>query len=250
MHARISNIQKFCIHDGPGIRTTVFFQGCPMKCWWCHNPESIFYNDENAKKYSSEYTVNKLFAEIKKDTVFYDESYGGVTFSGGEPLLQAEFLKEVLILCKTNGINTAIDTTGFSSNKIIEEISKLNNLFLYDLKIIDNKLHEKYTGVSNKIILENLKYLSKKENKINIRIPLIPNITDTEDNIREIIIFLSSLNRKHKINLLPFHKTAAGKYEKYHIENKMKNAKPIPETKIEEIKNEFLINGFEVKVGG
>ena len=100
MHARISNIQKFCIHDGPGIRTTVFFQGCPMKCWWCHNPESIFYNDENAKKYSSEYTVNKLFAEIKKDTVFYDESDGGVTFSGGEPLLQAEFLKEVLILCR------------------------------------------------------------------------------------------------------------------------------------------------------
>ena len=250
MQARISNIQKFCIHDGPGIRTTVFFQGCPMNCWWCHNPESIFYNNENAKKYSSVYTLDKLLTEIKKDIIFYDESGGGVTFSGGEPLMQSDFIKKMLALCKSEGIHTAIDTTGFCKINIIKEILELADFFLYDLKIINSKLHEKYTGVQNKLTLQNLKYLSDKGVNINIRIPLIPDITDTNKNISEIINFALSLKNKHEINLLPFHKTAARKYEKYHIENKMKNTKPIQETKIEEIKNKFLMNGFEVKIGG
>ncbi len=250
MQARISNIQRFCIHDGPGIRTTVFFQGCLMNCWWCHNPESIFYNDVNAEKFSTKYTPEELLDEIKKDLIFFDESGGGVTFSGGEPLLQPEFLKAILKLCKSNGIHNTIDTTGFCNKNVIEEISELSDLFLYDLKIINNEFHEKFTGVSNKLPLQNLKYLSKNDKIINIRIPMIPNITDTKENILEIIKFLSSLNRKHKINLLAYHRTSAGKYEKYNIENKMKDTKPTSEMKIETIKNEFFSEGFDVKIGG
>jgi len=169
----IFDIKRYAINDGPGIRTTVFIKGCPLNCWWCHNPEGIKINIENlnkTKKINSKINQNKIFGykinvknltnEILKDYIFYKESKGGVTFSGGEPLLQIDFLHSMLIECKKNNINTAIDTCGYSTIKKIEKIYDHVDLFLYDLKFIEDKQHEKYTGKSNKIILSNLKYLT------------------------------------------------------------------------------------------
>ncbi len=143
----IFNIQQFSVNDGPGIRTTVFFKGCPLGCWWCHNPESKSFDIEkiNGKTLGQEYTVDELFKEIEKDRIFYEESNGGVTFSGGEPFSQPKFLKEILVRCKKNGISTAIDTSGYIDTNILKQFVKITDLFLYDLKLIDPVLHLKYT---------------------------------------------------------------------------------------------------------
>jgi len=202
----IFDIKRFAVHDGPGIRTTVFFKGCLAHCWWCHNPESQSTEIQSVKKSSKldamifeenesvgrKISADELLAEITKDSVYFDESGGGVTFSGGEPLMQPEFLETILKLCKHENINTTLDTTGYCSPEIMQSIHKYIDLFLYDLKIIDDKLHQKYTGLSNIQILENLKFLQSKKKDIIIRMPVIPGVTNTEKNINQILEFLSS----------------------------------------------------------
>ena len=168
MTGYVFDIKKFAIHDGPGIRTTVFLKGCPLRCWWCHNPESIkqIKIDENNSCTASEtsivrkYSVNELLKIIQKDLIFYDESDGGVTFSGGEPLIQIDFLELILQKCKSEYIKTAIDTCGYVKTESFERIYKYTDLFLYDLKLFDDELHRKYTGVSNNLIKENLEFLN------------------------------------------------------------------------------------------
>jgi pyruvate formate lyase activating enzyme len=172
----IFDIKKYSINDGPGIRTTVFLKGCPLNCLWCHNPESRNMKPEriSASSYSwnfysqscdpeiigREASTNEIFGEIKKDIPFYEESSGGVTFSGGEPLLQINFLKSLLTICKTSGIHTAVDTSGYVPYANFETILSLTDLFLFDIKIVSEELHHKYTGVSNKLIMENLQKLT------------------------------------------------------------------------------------------
>lgn len=260
----IFDIKRFAVHDGPGIRTTVFFKGCLAHCWWCHNPESqsaeiqsvtktntldsmIFEDKETVGRQIS---VDELFNEIKKDTVYFDESGGGVTFSGGEPLMQPEFLQSILKFCKGANIHTTLDTTGYCSPEIMQSIFKYVDLLLYDLKIIDEKLHQKYTGLSNAQILENLKFLQSKKKNIIIRFPVIPAVTDTEDNINQLIDFLQSNNGIDEINILPFHRIANHKYARFQIENKMNKTKEPTKTEIENIKNRFKSAGFKVSVGG
>jgi len=157
----IFNIKKFAIHDGPGIRTTIFFKGCPLGCDWCHNPEGIKSEIEiiNNKKIGYEIDKTNLMKIILKDKIFYEQSNGGVTISGGEPFAQIEFLKSILIECKKNKIHTTLDTCGYTTINEIKKIYNYVDIFLYDLKIIDEKKHVIYTGKSNKNILRNLKYL-------------------------------------------------------------------------------------------
>jgi len=174
----IFDIKRYAINDGPGIRTTVFLKGCPLNCWWCHNPEGINLNIEklninkkiNTKinqkeKIGYKINVKDLTNELLKDYIFYKESGGGVTFSGGEPLIQIDFLHSILLECKKNNIKTAIDTCGYSTIKKIDKIYDYVDLFLYDIKFIDEKQHLKYTGKSNEKILSNLKYLTAFFNK-------------------------------------------------------------------------------------
>lgn len=264
MKGIIYSFKRFSVHDGPGIRHTVFFKGCPLTCWWCHNPESQDIKSEKAVRknvldgiaYEQEETIGKLMTpteimqEITKDRIFYDESNGGVTFSGGEPLMQHQFLEELLTACQKAGIHTAVDTTGYASKKVFEKIAKKTNLFLYDLKHLDDEAHKKYTGVSNKPILENLRYLNDLNKDVIIRFPVIPGINDTYENLREMKIFLKSLKNLRKIALLPYHNIANHKYDKIKMANKMKGIKPLQKNDVNYIKQEFEDDGFKVSIGG
>ncbi|MCX7876425.1 MAG: glycyl-radical enzyme activating protein [Melioribacteraceae bacterium] len=265
-YAFIFDIKKYSVNDGPGIRTTIFFKGCPLNCFWCHNPESQNYNPEEiqdcsfrwrpANNYSNSNTIgykislNELLREIEKDNLFYEESRGGVTFSGGEPMLQIDFLQNILCESKNRNINTAIDTTGYAKYSDFEKIIKYTDIFLYDLKLMNDDLHKYYCGVSNKIIHENLIKLSNDTKKIILRIPIIPSITDTEENINLMINFISKLNNILEIDLLPFHNTAKSKYEKMKKENKVANLVPPNAEHMQLIKNKFSVLNIPIKIGG
>jgi pyruvate formate lyase activating enzyme len=263
----IFDLKRFAIHDGPGIRTTVFFKGCPLQCWWCHNPESrkLFpekFDGCNVRRglnhalsakedeVGREVTNEELMKEIEKDRIFYDESGGGVTFSGGEPLMQPDFLKELLTICKDSGIHTSVDTSGYASADTLQKIINLPDLFLFDLKMMDDELHQKYTGVSNKKIHQNLKTIDEAGNKIFIRVPVVPGVTDSKENLSATRDFIATLSNVLEIDLLPYHRAGEGKYKKFNKENKLYNI-VIPENGyMEEIKKNFSKLNCKVKIGG
>ncbi len=295
----VFNIQKYSLHDGPGIRTTIFLKGCPLKCLWCHNPESIRVDREisysknlciscgecmkacpvdavklhreesildrevcikagecaevcptNALEIvGKEMTVDEVVKEIEKDKVFYQESGGGVTFSGGEPLMQWEFVYEIAKVCKEQGIHTAIDTSGHVKWEAIDQVRKVIDLFLYDVKHLDTDRHMEMTGVSNLRILENLERLAYLKEKVYVRIPIIPGMNDEEDHLRALGKWIASMGLK-EVMLLPYHKTGMDKYErigwKYQIPD-------VPEPRDEEMqrmKKKFQEEGITVKIGG
>lgn len=229
----IFDIKKFAIHDGPGIRTTVFLRGCPLDCWWCHNPESrgrenadgLLQSDGNSgDRYQTRdrvrgwsISVEELLEELLKDCIFYDESGGGVTFSGGEPLLQVDFLEAVLRQCRHHGLHTAVDTSGYAEWSVFERLYDLVDLFLYDIKLIDEQAHMKYTGVSNELILSNLEKLCRLGDKVTVRIPLIPEITDTDRNLEDTATFLSQLQNVRGVCLLPYNKFDREKLQRYNL---------------------------------
>ncbi|MDP4176620.1 MAG: glycyl-radical enzyme activating protein [Bacteroidota bacterium] len=260
----IFNIQKFSINDGPGIRTTVFFKGCPLNCLWCHNPESKKLEPEkmSAPLYKHLFSFNSdpdqvgfnvssslLMKEILKDYLFYEESGGGVTFSGGEPLMQSQFLLELLRQCKAKDIHTAVDTCGFAPYENLLKVSEFTDLFLFDLKIIDDVDHIKYTGVSNKLIHENLKKLCDLSCNINIRIPLIPQITDTQKNLEAAIELISDLNIKD-VTLLPFNEIAISKYKKLGLGYDMNCLSSQKDEILDEVCQKFRCHGLQVKIRG
>ena len=261
----IYDIKRFAVHDGQGIRTTVFLKGCPLRCRWCHNPESIepapcrisklvrlngrTFTKEEIIGY--EITAEKLFAELEKERIFMDESGGGVTFSGGEPLMQHEFLMEILMICRKNGMHTTVDTSLYASFEKIRTVSDFTDLFFVDLKLMDSAVHRLYTGVSNELILENIRKLSASDASIVIRIPVIPDVTDTTGNIAQSISFLQSLNGKiREVHLLPFHRTANEKYKRLGIENPFGHLKSLQKEDIKDMENQYTNAGFMVKIVG
>lgn len=261
----VSDIKRFTVHDGPGIRTTVFLKGCPLSCFWCHNPESISADQcllkntiqvgthtfTEIETIGTEMTVNEVMNELEKEQVFMEHSGGGVTFSGGEPLFQAQFLKELLLAAKARNIHTTVDTSGYSSWNTLEVIADYTDLFLFDLKLMDDKMHQKYTGVSNKIILENFEKLNRKGKRIWVRIPIIPDVNFTHINIEQTIHFLSKLeNPVERVNLLPFHNIAAHKYNKLGIDYAFEGQKSVKKSELETLKSLFQKNGFHVTIGG
>ena len=250
MSGVISNIQRFTVHDGPGIRLTIFLQGCPLQCWWCHNPECIPHSDSMEPKDKNTMSVKELMAEIRKEQIFMDESGGGVTFSGGEPLLQSAFLTKMLDACKEEGIHTALDTSGLAPLIIFNSIIDKPDLFLYDLKIINDNLHKKYTAASNTLILKNLESLNERQKNVIVRIPLIPGITDTKENISEMIAFLDHLPNLRKVNLLPYHSIAESKYSRLNLSYKLKGVKTADQETNQKIKKQFTDAGFYVRIGG
>jgi pyruvate formate lyase activating enzyme len=266
MKGLIFDIKKFAIHDGPGIRVTFFMKGCPLCCRWCHNPEGIlpvpesvervdkvgsnqFKRKEVVGKY---YTSEDVLAILARERVFLDHSNGGVTFSGGEPLMQLEFLFETLKACKIEGFHTAVDTSGFSSEADFQKIIPYTDLFLFDIKYIDDARHIEYTGVSNIGILSNYRLLVASGKEIIVRIPVIPGFNDYEAHLVQIKDFLT-VNRTpglKEINLLPYHKTGLSKYKIFSKNNRIENIEQPKDERMEEFKKFFAEIAHRVKIGG
>lgn len=258
MSGFIYNIQHYSIHDGPGIRTTVFFKGCPLRCWWCHNPESQEVGIEqmevrremDGKVFISKSAVGgqrsavEVMKEILKDKVFFEESGGGVTFSGGEPMMQAGFLAELLQLCKEAGIHTAIDTCGHAEPAAFRKVIDMTDLFLYDIKLMDDIRHVEYTGVSNELSLSNLETLVTAGKNIILRFPVIPGITDSHENIDAIISLMNKINI-NKIDLLPYHNIAKEKYRRLGRIYQLEDIKDPGVDEMKKIEIQFTTSGIE-----
>ncbi len=296
----VFDVKKFSIHDGPGIRTTVFFKGCPLSCWWCHNPEgqasepeltfranrciqceaclsactqnAIFWDGdvistdrekctlcgacveacytEAREIVGQEMTVAQVMAEIERDIAFYDESGGGVTFSGGEPLSQRGFLLALLRACREKEIHTTVDTCGFSPWETLDSIREYVDLFLYDLKLMDEARHRKFTGVSNELILENLQALSRRGHNIVLRVPIIPRINDDEENICRIGTFAAALPHLNRVDILPYHHAGVEKYNRLNRAYGLPETRPPSDERLAGIARILRGFGLQVKIGG
>lgn len=224
----IFDIKEFALNDGPGIRVSVFFKGCPLKCLWCHNPEGLKqipqYNFLTNKYIGNVIEAKALAKYLIKFEDIFEISGGGVTFSGGEPLMQGKFLLELIDFLPN--INKCLDTSGMcDSNLFLKVISKIDLVF-FDLKLIRNDLHVKYCNVSNKLILENLKNLARSSVNYRIRIPLIPTITDTIDNLESIGEIVKNLDSAPiQVDLLPYNELAGAKYPSYHMKYQLSDLK-------------------------
>jgi pyruvate formate lyase activating enzyme len=265
MQGIVFDIKRFAVHDGPGIRTTVFLKGCPLHCLWCHNPESIdIHPVQSVKKVRLDgfvfdrnesvgifLSVDQIIEIVTKDRIFMEESDGGVTISGGEPTMQPEFLRQLLEALKNEGIRTAVDTCGYASRQSFADILPYTDLFLFDLKHYDTDKHQAATGKSNKVILENLQFLVQSGKKVQIRIPVIPEFNFSDKDLFEIISLLKSLNGKiERVDLLPYHTIAKNKYKRFGISNRMDGIKALSKEDLKATKEMFEREGFKVKIGG
>jgi pyruvate formate lyase activating enzyme len=266
MKGIIFSVKRYAIHDGPGIRVTFFMKGCPLSCWWCHNPEGISPEPEEfvqtnrigerefkkIKVVGKPYGVGEVLSILAKERVFFEKSGGGVTFSGGEPLMQPQFLLEALVACKEEGYHTAVDTSGHYPTDRLTKIMPFTDLFLYDIKHSDPSGHEKYTGVSNDLILKNLRIIIEEGKEIMLRIPVIPGINDGEDHLAGFIEIIRSFRSENirMINLLPYHRIGSSKYMKFNRIDRMEGYKQPGEKRMIEIKKLFEVTGIRVKIGG
>jgi pyruvate formate lyase activating enzyme len=245
---------------------TVFFKGCPLECWWCHNPEGISSEAESVERVDRigekefikvetvghEYGVEDIMKILEKEKIFMEESGGGVTFSGGEPLMQIEFLEEALVACKENSIHTAVDTSGYITGNRLDRILPLTDLFLLDLKHLDPLMHKKYTGVSNEQILSNYNKVLEMGKEVIFRFPVIPGYNDDKPHLNELKEYFMSHSGSNlkRIDLLPFHKIGSSKYKRFNLEYRMSDIKQPSDSRMDKLKSFFSDTGLPVKVGG
>ncbi len=240
------NIQKFSIHDGPGIRTTVFFKGCPLGCKWCSNPESQnprpqFLGDKIDSRF---YSLEEVVTICLQDRDFYEESCGGITLSGGEPFSQPEFLLELLKALGSHGLHRAIETAGLVPTPLFIEGSGLADLVLFDVKHYDSAKHQKGTGADNSLILANLKQSFEAGIQILPRIPVIPGFNAALEDAREFSELLRNIGI-HRVQLLPFHQFGDIKYDQLNMDYSMRGLKPIYPEELGEYRNIFEDNGID-----
>ena len=294
----VFNIMRFALHDGPGIRSTVFLKGCPLSCRWCHNPESqefaaspmYFANrcrlcydcvaacSKGAIRFvdgrpataadctrcgdcveacvagarqlaGQRMTVDEVLEECERDVVLFDESGGGVTVSGGEPLSQPDFTEALLAGCRERRIHTALDTCGFASREVALRVSRYADVVLYDLKLLDSAAHRKYTGVPNETILANLAALTEAGRNLVVRVPLVPGVNDHAENLAALADFVWRLGLR-RIDLLPYHKIGMDKYGRLEREHPLSGVEPPAAAEVSRIAGELAGRGFTIGIGG
>lgn len=221
-----------------------------MDCWWCHNPEAREGDIGRLAEKTKSLSVFQVMKEVEKDRIFYDQSGGGVTFSGGEPMAQPDFLTALLEACRQRKIHTAVDTCGYAPAEDFERVVRLADLFLYDLKLMDNAEHLKYTGVSNEPVLQNLKLLIEKGALVQLRIPLIPGITDTDDNLEAVLTFLAQTPSLRHISLLPYNRFGEDKRRRFDLKGRLEGLKTQTRAEVEAAAARFIAHGYEVRIGG
>ena len=245
---RIFDIKRFSSHDGPGIRSTVFLTGCPLRCAWCHNPEALVCDDDSAGERVRNLSVKELITELEKDISYFDASGGGITVSGGEPLVQSRFVLDLLRTCRQRELHTAVDTSGCVDPAVLLEAASLTNLILYDIKSLDSAVHREWTGVGNQRILDNLMLLNSLRMEVWIRLPMIPGVNDDQGNLDAVIQWLSA-TRFRRVSLLPYHRIAEGKYQRLGLPNRMVGVEPPSPARLEEIRDCFAAAGFDPHIG-
>jgi len=223
----VFDIQRYSLHDGPGIRTLVFMKGCPLRCLWCANPESQQPKLEqmDGEQVGRVMTVEEVLAVVSKDKAFYDRSGGGMTLSGGEPTAQPDFSAALVEEAKNMGIHTAVETAGYGPWEFLWKVAKKADLILLDIKIMDPELHEKYTGVSNDLILANAVQVSKMNKRVVGRVPVVPKHNDYWDNLAETAKFCKKAGLE-ALHLLPYHRLGEGKYKKLGRKYKLTDVLP------------------------
>ncbi|MBN2199474.1 MAG: glycyl-radical enzyme activating protein [Candidatus Aminicenantes bacterium] len=297
----IFDIKRYALHDGPGIRTTVFLKGCPLRCVWCHNPEgqspcqellvrpercleecdlclqtcpetavsktgNIIRVDRRKCRVCGtcaagcpaealaivgrRVTVDEVIEDIERDDPFYRQSGGGATFSGGEPLMQADFLSGLLDACRSRGIHTAVDTSGYVPWPSLDGIREKVDLFLYDLKMMDDDRHREWTGVSNAVILENLKRLVRVGSRVVARLPLIKGINDGPDHVEAAAAWLSALGGIERVDLLSYHALGGDKAVRLSRPGPSDDFLPPSQRDLERIKKRIQTFGLDVRLGG
>jgi pyruvate formate lyase activating enzyme len=299
VEGKVLRIERFAIHDGPGIRTTVFLKGCPLRCAWCHSPESQLLQPEfmprpdrcvrcfgctnacpqhaatpaaergpvtpatcdrcgscaeacptGARELSGRtMSVDALMAEIERDRIFYDESDGGVTFSGGEPLMQPAFLARMVRSCRDSAIHVAVDTCGQADTSALLEVARDADMFLFDLKLMDEGRHIAYTGASNARILENLEHLAAVHSNILVRFPLVPGVNDDDENVRATGAFLASLHLT-RVDVLPYHRAGLAKYDRLQRPYLLPDTQPPTARRQEHVVRLLTDCGLVVRPGG
>jgi pyruvate formate lyase activating enzyme len=292
----VFDVRRYSVHDGPGIRTTVFLKGCALSCWWCHNPESQAPGPETivhegrcircgacveaclhgavawvdgapvtdrsrcracgtctsacwtgAREVAGRaMSVEEVLAVVERDRPFYEQSGGGVTLSGGEPMLQARFAAALLAAARRLGFHTALDTCGHAPWESFERLRRDVDLFLYDLKLMDDARHRRYTGVGNRRILANLRRLSEAGHRIVLRVPVVPGVTDDAGNLAAVRAFASGLPRLVRLDLLPYHAIGVHKYQRLDRPYRLPGTgAPAPE-RMQEIASFFAAGGVSV----
>ncbi|MFZ1613427.1 MAG: glycyl-radical enzyme activating protein [Holophaga sp.] len=275
----VFHLQRFSLQDGPGLRTTVFLKGCPLACAWCHNPESqsaapelltleqrcmhcgscVETTDADSvegcptgarQRVGRSMTASELVTEVLRDRIFFEQSGGGVTFSGGEPLLQATFVSGVAAALQANGIHTALDTCGFAPTEALLQVASHMDLVLYDLKLMDEARHREMTGESNGLILTNLRALGAQHPRIWLRVPIIPGINDDAANLAATAQFAVQTPGIQRVDLLPYHATGVAKFGRLGLHYRLEAVAPPSVEQLDAIAQDFRAQGLNVTIGG